>query len=262
VGVHVVTGQTVSGITGTLRDGFRVGLRGDSIRARIVIAAHGKRTALDRALKRGFMRQPHPYIGVKAHFRGALESPPGTVELHGFPGGYCGISAIEDGKINVCMLARLDAFPGAIPAFIQQISGQNRAISRFFKGAEQITVWQSISQIPFADKSPVEGDILMAGDSAGMIAPLAGDGMSIALHSGMIAAECARRFLSGESDADLLPAEYIAAWRAHFEGRIRLGRLLQASMFTPPLLSLGLNLMKTAPALGDYFVRHTREINQ
>ncbi len=260
VGVHVVTDEKVTGVTGSLKDGFEVSVRGDSIRAQAVIAAHGKRTALDRALQRPFMTQSQPYIGLKAHFRGVVR--PDTVELHAFPGGYCGISAIEGGLINVCLLARLEMFRRAdsIPAFNQWMQGQNHHLRRFFASAEQATPWLSISQIPFndADKQPVENDILMAGDSAGMIAPLAGDGMSIALHSGLLAADVVTRYLQGRINADALKRHYTAVWRQHFAGRIWLGRWLQASMFKPPLLSVGLKLMNAAPALGRYFVNHTR----
>ena len=262
VGVQVVTNTTVSGVTGSLSEGFTVETRTGSIRARAVIAAYGKRAALDRTLNRAFMRQPQPYIGLKAHFRGDV--PPNRVDLHAFPGGYCGISGIEGGLINVCMLARVEVFKhcDSIPAFITWIQTQNPHLRRFFAGVQQDTDWLSISQIPFNNKSAVEGDILMAGDSAGMIAPLAGDGMSIALHSGKIAAEYVRRYLEGEIAADTLKASYATVWRKHFDGRIRLGRFLQASIFKPPILSFGLHLMNAAPALGQYFIRQTREVKR
>jgi len=260
IGVHVVTGQKVTGVSGNLTEGFTVTMRGDSIRARAVIAAHGKRTALDRVLNRSFMAQPQPYVGLKAHFRGAVRAD--TVDLHAFPGGYCGVSRIEAGLVNVCLLVRLETFKRgeSIPAFVQWMQRQNRHLMRFFATAEQVTGWLSISQVPFNDhdKQPVEQDILMVGDAAGMIAPLAGDGMSMALHSGLLAADHITRYLWGESDAVTLKRLYTTAWREQFAARIRLGRWLQASLFRPALLSAVLTLINAAPALGQYFVRQTR----
>lgn len=260
-GVQVVTGEKVTGVAGDLTRGFTVSIRGDSVRARAVIAAYGRRSSLDRALNRPFMTRQHPYIGLKAHFCG--ESPGASVDLHAFPGGYCGISRIENDLINVCLLARLDAFQrcGSISAFVEWMASRNPYLRRFFAHAQRQTDWLSISQIPFTGKSAVEADILMTGDSAGMIAPLAGDGMSIALRSGEIAARHVGRFLRGEIDGRTLKTAYPREWRRQFGGRIRLGRVLQESLFTPPLLSFGLRLMNAAPALGSYFVKHTREIN-
>ena len=73
-------------------------------RARAAIAAHGKRAALDRTLDRPFLRRRQPFVALKAHFRGP--ALPGRIQLHGFPGGYCGMSEVEEpGQANVCLLA-------------------------------------------------------------------------------------------------------------------------------------------------------------
>ena len=257
-GVSVITGTQVKRIDGNLRDGFRVETPTATLHARAVIAAHGKRSALDKALNRAFMRQRQPYIGLKAHFCGDI--PPGRVDVHAFPGGYCGISGIEGGRVNVCLLARLDVFQpcASIPAFVAWMAAQNPHLARFFAGAQIESAWLSISQVPFTPKSAVEGDILMAGDAAGMIAPLAGDGMSIALRGGMLAADGIARWCAGEIDAVALKRGYQATWRREFGGRVRLGRFLQASIFQPPVLAFGLPLMNAVPALGRYFITGTR----
>ena len=82
---------TVTGISGNLDQGFTLEIRctdGEGkattarIAARTVIGAQGKRSSFDRTLKRRFLTQPQPFIGLKAHFRG----PPltGRIDLHTF----------------------------------------------------------------------------------------------------------------------------------------------------------------------------------
>ena len=54
----------------------------------------------------------------------------------------------------------------------------------------------TISQISFDKKKQVENHVLMIGDAAGMITPLCGNGMSMALHGSKLAAEQIRSFFA------------------------------------------------------------------
>jgi flavin-dependent dehydrogenase len=100
----------------------------------------------------------------------------------------------------------------------------------------------------------------MAGDSAGLIAPLAGDGMCMALHAGSLAARHVHRFLTGQSSADDIRHLYSDEWRGLFAARLRLSRGLQTLMLRPRLMSAGLRLMNTVPAVGTYLVKNTRDL--
>jgi len=261
-GAEVCEGCKVTRIDGNLRDGFSLELRDASdssrLRARVAIAAHGRRGALDRALKRPFLRRHHPYIALKNHFHGPPLS--NGIELHAFPGGYCGISEIEEGAANVCLLAHESAFRASdIPAFLKWMLAQNPRLWEWLSRAEPVRErWMSIGQVPFVRKGPLVDDVLMAGDSAGLIAPLAGDGIAMALHSGRLAALRASEFLDGRLSAERLRRRYSVDWRRKFGARLRLARGLQALMLRPRLLSTALRLMGAVPPLGNYLVAHTR----
>jgi flavin-dependent dehydrogenase len=267
LGVEICERATVASVQGDLKTGFQLNVRktagSDQIRSRVVIAAHGKRAGLDRALNRRFLKQPQPFIALKAHFRGP--SLPGRIELHTFPGGYCGMSEIEDGSANVCLLAHETAFaqhnqPNSVDAFIAWMQTQNPYLRRWLSQAEPITEhWLSISQIPFDPKDIVLNDVLMAGDAAGLIVPLAGDGISMALQSGRLAASHTAKFLAGEVSAGELKHHYIEVWQREFGARLWLARALQTIMLRPRLLSMGLRLLNIAPPLADYLVRQTRD---
>src|SRR4029453_862014 len=79
----------------------------------------------------------------------------------------------------------------------------------------------TISQITFEKKLPVEKNILMLGDAAGMIAPLCGNGMSMALHSSAIAFPIIERFLRSKLLRDQMEKEYAAQWRKLFSARLK-----------------------------------------
>src|SRR5258706_5253296 len=73
LGVEVRTGAAVPRIDGGLAAGFQLRVMGSgapAVNARAVIAAPGRRGALDRALDRPFLRPPPPVVGLKTHLAG------------------------------------------------------------------------------------------------------------------------------------------------------------------------------------------------
>jgi flavin-dependent dehydrogenase len=281
-GVVVWRGAAVVAIKGSLTAGFQATVAADrgrrEIRVRAVLVAHGKRGALDRSLGRRFLDQPQPFVALKRHFRGPVT--PGRIELHSFPGGYCGFSAIEHaahggaatGAANLCLLAHAGAWararremPAAHPdraqAFVDWMRRQHPRLDDWLGRATPLGErWISIAQVPFGPKPAVEGDVLLAGDAAGLIAPLAGDGIAMALRGGALAAEHLSAFLEGTGQPADLRVAYPRAWRREFGARLRLARLSQVFLLRPALFGLALRLLNASPALGRYFVTHTRDV--
>lgn len=265
LGVEVRPATRALQIEGNLECGFMVTTQAageqQTLYAAGVIAAHGKRSNIDRALKRKFFDQPQPYIGLKQHFCG--QSLPEHLDLHVFPGGYCGISQVEDGRTNVCLLVEQAVFQaagGKVEPFIAWMGQQNRQLGAWLADATPLYPnWLSIAQVPLSVKTPVEGDVLMAGDAAGMIAPLAGDGMAMALHSGRLAALALARFLDRQQTGSAMLDSYQQAWRRHFRFRLELGHLLHRVMVRPAFLTVGLRTLNHFPKMGDWLVRRTRD---
>jgi flavin-dependent dehydrogenase len=260
---------TVTQIQGSLDTTFDLNLRAqtgqDSIRARVVIGAYGKRSNLDRVLDRPFLKIPQPFVGLKSHFYG--EHLPGRIHLYTFPGGYCGLSEIENGLMNVCLLVQQDVFyrecdhsTRKTTGFIDWMKTQNKALGAWLLAAQPtFKDWISIAQIPFVNKRPMVDDILMVGDSAGLIAPIAGDGMGMALQTSLMASKLVSHYLSEQISAKTLRLQYAAEWRRAFKSRLRLSRLLQTFMMNQRWLKPGLQLMNACPALSQYIVTHTRD---
>lgn len=268
-GVRVQTNTTVQDVQGNLDDGFCLTIRNvlgtQRLNAKTVVGAQGKRSGIDRQLQRSFFQHPQPFMGLKAHFRGVL--PGGHLYLYTFPGGYCGISAIENGLINVCLLVRQDVFqsanqpsPARVDSFIVWMKQQNLTLGDWLSTAEQVhESWLSISQIPFETKQVVVNDILMAGDAAGLITPVAGDGMGMALQAARLAAETLDLFLTHQLSAQDVRQRYSQVWWRTFGTRLRLSRVLQSFMLRPNWLTPALVVMNAVPVVGRLLVAHTRD---
>lgn len=267
-GVDVRLGQRAANVQGNLMEGFSIHTESErqEIKARTIVAAHGKRSNIDRELGRAFFTKKSGLMALKAHFEHI--SLPGWVELHGFNGGYCGVSDVEEDKANVCLLVKSDIYQQSgcmgkdrTKAFIEWMLGQNEQLRERLSEAKMIwEKWISIAQISFERKSPVEGDILMAGDAAGLIAPLAGDGISMALRSGELAADTVLRFLAEEVSARDFADYYSQAWKTEFRSRLRLAHAIQGLILNPVLQDAALRLVHRFPLMGEVLVRKTRGI--
>lgn len=205
--------------------------------ARAVLGAFGKRSALDRQLQRPFFQQRSPYLGVKHHLR--LDYPTDLIALHNFEDGYAGISAVEDGRYCFCYLTTRRNLKrhGTIGGLEQNVLARNPQLRRILETAEFLYPQpEVINEISFAPKSCIEEHMLLCGDAAGLITPLCGNGMAMAIHGAHLASTHLHDFLQGRTTRTTLEARYSHSWQAQFGKRLRVGRLVQG-LFGRPLLS-------------------------
>ena len=135
---------------------------------------------------------------------------------------------------------------------------QNPVLKNIFSSSEFI--FQSpvtISQISFAKKSLVENNVLLLGDAAGMITPLCGNGMSMALHSSKMATTLIDLFLSKKIDRNKMETRYLQLWRSHFSKRIAAGRILQSFFGSVLLSNLFVGWFKAFPSLAKNIIKKT-----
>jgi flavin-dependent dehydrogenase len=238
-------------------------INNQELTARLVIGSFGKRSNLDLKWKRPFVLDKpgklNNYIAVKYHIK--TDHPADTIALHNFSDGYCGISRIEDGLYCMCYLTtanNLGLSNNSIKMMENQVIRKNPHLDKIFSSAE--FCWKdplSISQVSFAAKSLVEDHVLMAGDAAGMITPLCGNGMSMALHASKILSRKAAEFLSGYMSRNELEKSYSNCWRTQFGNRLKAGRIIQG-FFGDPLLSKFLVGMANGfPGFANFLIRQT-----
>jgi flavin-dependent dehydrogenase len=229
--------------------------KGD-LRAKIVIQAHGKRANLDK--ERPFFKQRSPYLGVKYHLK--MDFPDDMIALHNFKDGYCGISRIEDGKYCLCYLTTRENLKncGTIQAMQDTILKQNPFLKSIFNHAEFLyETPKVINEISFAPKALIENDILMCGDSAGMIAPLCGNGMAMAIHAGKILSELLIQHFDKQIDKKQLHQKYLQTWNEHFRFRLWFGRTVQQFFGNPLMTETFVKFFKYNSLLAQQVVKQT-----
>lgn len=225
----------------------------------LVIGAFGKRSKLDIKLNRKFIKDSSPYLAVKAHYKGNF--PEDTVGLHNFTGGYCGISKVENDHINICYLTDYSTFKKHknIDVFQKEVVMQNAFLKEAFESYEMVFENPlTISQISFNSKNAVENHILMSGDSAGMIHPLAGNGMGMAIQSAQLVSSLLVKFYNGEIDSrNDLELAYANAWNDLFSKRLNTGHII-ARIFRMGMLSeVLMSGMKLFPSLMQQIIKRT-----
>lgn len=211
--------------------------------SKIVIGAFGKRSNLDVQFQRDFIKKKSPYLGVKIHVSGKF--PYEKVALHNFKGGYCGVSKVENNHINLCYITNFESFKKHkdIQAFQEDVLFKNSELKAVFKNSKsEFEKPLTISQISFKTKSPVENHILMCGDTAGMIHPLCGNGMGMAIRSAQLVSDLIIAYLQEKITRLELEKEYAKRWQGNFSLRLRVGHtiayLFRQDWLAPKLLML------------------------
>jgi flavin-dependent dehydrogenase len=233
------------------------------MQAAVCCGAYGKRSNIDIKWKRAFISETNPkinnYLAVKYHVK--TNWPGNVIGLHNFRDGYCGISQIEEGKYCVCYLttaANLKKSGNSISRMQEETLFQNPVLKKIFSTSEFLfSTPLTISQISFSKKLPVENNVLMLGDAAGMITPLCGNGMSMALHSSKMAVLCIEQFLMNEISREQMEHQYQQAWKKEFSNRLITGRILQSFFGSVFLSNLFVSVFKTVPSLAKNVISKT-----
>lgn len=227
--------------------------------SKIVIGAFGKRSILDQKMKRKFFQKKSHYLAVKTHVKGVF--PENLVALHNFEGGYCGVSKVENNSINLCYITDYKMFKKhkTITGFQNKVVFKNEFIKKLYN--ETTPIFEkplSISQISFQSKAPVEQHIIMCGDSAGMIHPLCGNGMGMAISSARLASIRILEFLNGEiKTREALEKMYIKDWNREFKIRLKTGHFI-ACLFSSKILSqIMYSILKRIPSLLPKIIKFT-----
>jgi flavin-dependent dehydrogenase len=95
----------------------------------------------------------------------------------------------------------------------------------------------------------------MAGDAAGMIAPLCGNGMSMAIQAGFLAARSVIRYFETPLSRDQLEADYRQNWEQQFQNRLWVGRQIQRFFGRPYLTRMALTTCRWLPPVGRYLIK-------
>jgi len=193
VGAQVMRGRRVTRLQ-QLAGKWRAQLNdGEVIEAADVFLATGKHDL------RGWTRPPGrqaDLIGFKQHWTLSPEQAGrlgGRVELHLFPGGYAGLEPVEADQANLCLVVRkraLNAAGRSWPSLLDSLNATCPSLGARLKGGHPSTDKAlAVAAIPYGYVRARGDGVWRLGDQAAVIPSLAGEGMSIALHSARLAAE-------------------------------------------------------------------------
>ncbi|MBC7744227.1 MAG: NAD(P)/FAD-dependent oxidoreductase [Flavobacterium sp.] len=233
---------------------------GEVLQSKIVIATYGKRSNMDQKLNRAFFYQRSPYLGVKYHIKTDMAKD--LIRLDIFKGGYCGTCKIQDDLFNLCYLSETKNLKdySSIPEMEQGLLYKNPHLKYLFNNSEFVFEKpEVINEISFNRKSLIEDHILFCGDAAGMITPLCGNGMAMAIRSGKILAE-----IIIENGQEISPSKrllvernYSLKWKNEFALRLRTGRFIQKLFLNPHFNRLGIDILKKSKFISRMVISRT-----
>lgn len=245
-----VTGPIVDHVSGRARvRGVRAaGAAQAERRARVVIAADGRGSALARAV--GVARHPGSprRWAIGAYFE-HVAGMTSLGEMHVRGGHYLAVAPVSGGLANACLVVpeatarRLARDPAAA---LESALAADVALRERFRQARRMSRPVMLGPLAVeASAAGVEG-LLLAGDAAGFVDPITGDGIRIALAGGELAAAAALDSLDGQRESHLQLAR-----RRHqvFGGKLRVNRLLRALVEQPGGVTSAALLARAWPSL-------------
>jgi len=242
---------TVNGFTFD-NNKFNVNIKDhDDVEAHFVLGAFGKRSNMDKYMGRQFFQKKSSWMAVKAHYTNK-NFPEDLVALHNFKGGYCGLSYNDLGSVNVCYLATYESFQRYknTKDFELNNLSTNPLLEEFFQNAKMIFEKPlSIAQISFDKKDLVQDHVLMLGDAGGLIHPLSGNGMAMAIQSAKLASEALLKYRVCAYDRALIENYYKILWNNEFNRRMKTGRLLQKVLMHDRLSHYSQRFVQRIPGL-------------
>ena len=232
---------------------FRVATSDGDVEGTAVINASGRWSNLNRISEASVEK----WLGVKAHF--AETSPPNSVDLYFFEGGYCGVQPVDcgevgSGRVNAAAMVRAD-----VASTLTEVFARHPALLERSRHWLPLSDPVTTSPLIFRQPEPVRGGILLAGDAAGFVDPFVGDGISLALRSGALAAECLGEAFTQDVSLASAIANYQMAYQQRFfpifgaSSRIRRMLRLPRAVRKPLLF-----VLENAPAFTEYLVTRTR----
>lgn len=236
---------------------FRLGIGSEILESKTLINASGRWSNFAAASKRAQATNDR-WIGVKAHF---LEAhAPASVDLYFFEGGYCGVQPVGPlgngcgTRVNACAMVRAD-----VATTLREVLECHPALLERSRAWRPLMETVSTSPLVFHEPEPLQNGMLQVGDSAAFVDPFVGDGISLALRSGVLAVECLTPFFRGECSLDQAAANYSSIYRQRLAHVFRASSSLRGLLAWPSFVRKPVfSLLARVPGVANQLVKLTR----
>lgn len=229
-----------------------------------VIGAYGRQNIIDKSLQRSFALSSSGYSGIKYHvpkemLNGVAEN---EIQIFSSNGIYCGVNCVSDHDVTLCFLSDKNINQLDPKNALNELLEKNRAFRKLFihdplPALLKLPVYGT-GNIYFGERSVVENGIYMIGDSARVIAPLAGDGIGMAIESGMLVATILTEAKNKKLSSETTELRYKKEWNTLFSKRTRVALTLQQFALNSHGGNIGGQLMRLFPMLTEKFIQWTR----
>ena len=236
--VHALVEQSGSSrsVTGVVVDDEEFEER---LKAPVTIAADGRRSTL--AFSLGLARHPISprRWAIGAYYQDA-SGMSSLGEMHIRRGRYIGVAPVPGGLANVCLVRPSQAGDAALrspAALLAAELASDPHLRDLFTAARLVAPPVVLGPLAVeAAGEPLPG-LLVAGDAAGFIDPMTGDGLRFAVRGGVLAAAAALDALAGGWDG--VHGRHAAARQREFGTKWRFNRALRALVASPGSVQAG-----------------------
>jgi geranylgeranyl reductase family protein len=247
-GVHAEEGMTIQKVEQD--GGFTVTTSAGSFTARAVVNASGRWSQLTRKTSENEQGK-EKWIGIKAHF--TESNPPASVDLYFFDGGYCGVTPMAGNTVNACALVRAE-----VARSIEDVLARHPALESRSRAWQPLFAPLTTSGVRFRPPETEAAGMLLAGDAAAFIDPYTGDGISLALHSGTMAARALQPFFAGQYSLEQARREYRTSYFRHLSPAFRHSAWVRRALTAPHWIRSAVLRLAGKGPIARALVRGTR----
>jgi len=226
---------------------FQVETQSGVFSARAVVNSTGRWSKLTQFE----VAEKEKWLGLKMHC--TETAPPSSVDLYFFPGGYCGVTPVDSATVNACAMVRAD-----VARSLEEVFSKHPDLLRRSQNWKPLFAAVTTSPLYFREPETEADGMLLAGDSAGFIDPFAGDGISLALQSGRLAAGTLIPFFKGNCTLDHACEQYRAAYKKRFAPAFRNAARLRSAFAAPKWVRTVAFSVAGIPGVGRSLIKRTR----
>ena len=232
--------------TGAVRGVVLAGRDGRDVRvpAPLVIAADGRRSRI--AIAAGLIRHPaRPRRWAIGAYYTGVSGLSAFGEMHVRGGRYIGVAPLPSGDANLCVVIERDAAHDDPAAVLRDAIAREPDLRDRFASARMLGEPAVLGPLAVDAAAAGAPGLLLAGDAAGFIDPMTGDGLRFAVRGGELAAIAALAALAGKPG---LPHTRLARLRRReFAAKWRFNRALRALVSREVTVGIAARVAHTAP---------------